>query len=417
MEDEDFTQKAATFKVYPRVLERLKEIIPFQDVYHVFTAGNKPEDFWRQVDTLPSSVSLELHALAATTPTHDRDFPPGSLTPYFQDFWVARHPGVKVSNPAAVTHLSPRALREYLDSSKIWNESGSGWTCPGTSVVFSFDNLLYMCDAFASQSRPWVFCPVDEIRTSYMDFDKVLERLATLDVSGIQMKLRAFEYISTNAFVQDVKVFSGNVASKLADFSCPEELSSALGELMRDSEALVKQQEGDLELPPVSDWVKTRADALVSQVEMPLEQKNACVWTQQVLQARTGQNGDSVFEKESLAELLFGSQHGDVMPLPYTNCRAELPTESPLPRAKSVFRAFVARELLKNGYEKASESVLDILTDVIMCEVKRVASDAASKVSTLQKGAHRNDADIVKRALDTIGYDIFSMTLGFNKGK
>ena len=419
MEDEDYTLKAQIFNVHPCVLERLHEIVPFRDTFLSLTSGNKPEDFWRQVDTLPSPIALELHALGVAIPTSDLDFPPDSLTPYFQDFWLARHPGVSISNCAAVTRVSPRALREYLDSSSTWTASGAGWTCPGTDVVFSFETLLHMCDAFATQGRPWIFCPVDEIRGSYMDFDKIIERLPTLDLSAIQAKLRAFEYKSTAEFVQDMKVFSGNVASKLADFVCPPDLSLALSQLMHDSEALVRKQDSALEIAPVSDWVKSRADALVNQTEIPIERRNSGVWTQQVLQARTGQNGESVFERESLAELLFSNPQGDVMPLPYTNCRAELPAESPLPRAKAVFRAFVAKELMKNGYEKANESVLDILTDVIMGEVKRVATDAASKVSMLQKGTRRNDADvdIVKRALNAIGYDIFSMTLGFSKGK
>ena len=415
MEGEDFTQKASLLNVHPRVLDRLREIVPFEESFGLLTSSNKPEDFWRQIDGLPSAIALELHALAATVPVNDRDFPPDSLTPYFQDFWLARHPDYELTIPAAVTQIGPEVLLNYLRSSRSWQEKNGAWVCAASPVPFSFDNILAMCNAYISEGRPWLFCPIDEVRASYIAFEGIVERAPmTLDLSEIQAKLRVFQYKSTNEFVSDVQGLLGKgVASKLGQFSFPVKLMTLLGKLMKDSEGMVS---GQSKMPEgnVNDWIKTRADALVAQMNVPIEKRSITVFTPQVLQARTGQNGDCLFERESLAELLFSNPNGDVMPLPYTNCRAELPTGSPLPHAKSVFRSFVAAQLLKSGYRSATESVMDILTDVVLCEIAKVASDAASKVATL-KGGKRDDSDIMMKSLSTIGYDIYAMRMTLNK--
>jgi hypothetical protein len=181
----------------------------------------------------------------------------------------------------------------------------------------------------------------------------------------------------------------------------PEDVTEALSALVRKGKAVYDLPPEPPEIGPINDWIRTRSDALVRQMSLPLQQRSAFVLTPQVLQARMGQPVDAPFEPFSIAELLFSNSSGEVAPMPFASCRVELPFASPVAYCRAVFRRFVARQLLALGYVEASDPVLDILADVVAHELKKVAQTAA----TIQQGAAVDQARCLAHALGACGYD------------
>lgn len=93
------------------------------------------------------------------------------------------------------------------------------------------------------------------------------------------------------------------------------------------------------------------------------------------------------------------------MPLPYSNCVAELPSNKTATNTMNAFRSFVVERLMKRGYAAAAESTLDILTDVVMCEVKKIGSEVASNLRC-NKGSRASAVDVTKRVLQS-KYDLY----------
>jgi hypothetical protein len=390
-----------------RVVERLRELVPLKEPFTQITSATKADEFWRLVDALPSHISLEIHALAAMTPTTDRDFPRDTFAPFYQDLWVAHRECPEFRNPAAVSQISQAAVEDVLRQQDGWSDRDDFWFCRYSSVGFEMRLLMNMCNAFAVQGKPWLFCPIDEIRCAYMDFDRVVEKFDTrYDSTAIQAKLRSFHYSSTEEFVADAKPFSSSaVLSKLGEFRSSQELGAALARLLKAASAALCEPSPGPAIDEIDDWKRTRAEALLSQMSLPLEQRAAFSLSAQVLRARTGQPADTVFERGSLAELLFTNSYGDVMPLPFTNCRSELPSGSPIPLAKTSFRSFVAKQLLKNGYTSATQSVMDILTDVVVFEIRKIGLAAA----TVKEGSKADSRTIMQQALKSCCYDPYTL--------
>jgi hypothetical protein len=347
------------------VLERLREHIPFKESQALFTAITKPEDFWRLVDTLPSDISLDLHSVAALIPCSDRDFPSDSLTPFYQDLWIANQVAAETDldlhSPVAISKFPLSRLSDLLTETKGWTFRDGKWFCSASKVGFDIHLLGHMCDAFYFNGKPWLFCPIDEIRVGYIEFDRVFERLDQIrcDYSPIQSKLLSLSYNSTDAFIKDLKQFSPHLPP-LSDFKIPAALCNYLSFILQSSATIMQQNVFTPEVDEIDEWKLSRASALAAQVSLPLDKRASYSLTPQILQARTGQPVDVVFQRNSIAELLFSSAAGEVMPLPFTSCRSQLPAESLMPFAKSTIRIFVARQLAMAGYNMATEAVLDI---------------------------------------------------------
>lgn len=408
---EGLVKKAAIFGVDSTVLERLSELVPFHESISYLTSGNCPRDFWCMIDTLPSAVSLELHALAASIPTHDRDFPEDTIGPLYQDIWLARNPELSLVNRVAVTQISAAQFRECLDKSTEWEDNDNTWTSKACGASWSFSTLHSMCNAFLMNGKPWIFCAVDAIRVGYIELDRIVERLEkaenALDLSAIRGKMCSFQYSTSDEFAQDLKAKGEKgVAGNTEPFTCSTEITAAVRALMRSCTGGV-QTVPDAE---PCEWACGRAGFVSDQAAIPVENWTTCGTTAQILQARTGQSCEAVFERDSLEALLFTSSNGEVLSLPYTNCRAALPRESPVPTAKNVFRTFVAQELIANNFETANESCMDILTDIVVNAVRQIAEEG-SKLTADRKGAKGSDAAVVGRALRALKYDTFSMTM------
>jgi hypothetical protein len=149
------------------------------------------------------------------------------------------------------------------------------------------------------------------------------------------------------------------------------------------------------EIGPMNEMIRSRSEALVQQMRLPLQQRSAFVLTPQVLQARMGLNPEAPFAPLSIAELLFSNANGEPAPMPFASCQVELPATSSLPYCRAVFRKFAARILLEVGFSSTSDSVLDILADVVHEEVRRIAQTAL----LIQQGTEWNAAQCLTHAL------------------
>jgi hypothetical protein len=395
-----------------RVIERLREIIPYREPLALILAATKPDEFWRWIDALPPAYSLELHALAATTPLVDHDFPTDTFTPYWQNFWVAYQvkttsdPGFET--PAAISQVSPRIIEELLEGNDTWTMQDNLWYVEGSPVGFELRLLVDICNSFIHDGNPWFFCPIDEIRCAYMDYDRILERISEprSAVVAMQTKLRHFEYASLEHFLADVKSLGPTVpVSKLGEFATAPEIVRSLGELETAALQALKEDSGLPVVESIDDWTRTRADHLVAQLSLPIADRIGYSVTPQILRARTGQPAEAIFTRGSVAELLFSNSRGEIMPLPYTSCHSEIPTGSPAQYARAVLKGFVARQLMRHEYDRSTATVLDILTDVILFETRKIATTAA----TIKKGSAIDARSVVIQSLKNCGYDTYML--------
>jgi hypothetical protein len=262
-----------------------------------------------------------------------------------------------------------------------------------------------MCDAFLFGGRPWVFCPIAQIRSMYLDFAKVVDQLdVRYDYTEILSKMRLFAYDSTQSFVNAIKRWaSTGVLSQIADVRLSID-TAPIASLLQTVVAVMHQNTFTPSPLFNDEWTMTRASSLVSQLSLPLEKRLSYSLTPQILQARTGQSTDAVFQRGSIAELLFSNSAGDVMPLPFASCRAELPAQGNVQFAHAAVRRFVAGQLMRGKFKRASESSLDVLTDVALFEIKAIAEAAA----VIRKGSKVNAKAVMMQALRSRGVESYA---------
>ena len=70
-----------------------------------------------------------------------------------------------------------------------------------------------MCSAYSSGSRPWLFCPIDDIRIAYIDFEQALSKHDPTAASEIWTRMRNFTYNTTDSFIRDVSDVLGTTVS------------------------------------------------------------------------------------------------------------------------------------------------------------------------------------------------------------
>jgi hypothetical protein len=214
----------------------------------------------------------------------------------------------------------------------------------------------------------------------------------------ILARLRAFGYSSSTQMQEAV----GEADElNLPQFELPPAVVGALSALVTRSKSVFRQPPRAPEIGPVNDWIRSRSQALVRQMALPLNQRSAFVLTPRALRARMGRSPAAAFEPFSIAELLFSDSNGEVAPMPFASCGVDLTAESPSTYCIAVFRRFAAQRLLTFGYEAASDVVLDILADVVRQEVKRIARSAL----VIHQGTQAETGLALRRALEVSGYD------------
>jgi hypothetical protein len=400
----DLDAISESFCVKTEVIEILFNFLPFRDMFDQITSATTCEEFWDFIDSLPRHISMRIHACQARLETTSKDFPAETLSPVLELFWAAnllsQNKTPTTINARAITQVYPEHICKFLTELGHWEQvSESEWRFG--EVIFSMNSLVLMCDTFLSNGRTWIFCDIPDLRISYFIFAEQIRSLgdqfAYLKARTLN-KLRCFGYFSSDQMLDDIKD-AGTL--EIPRFEMPSEVSAALSALMKKSMTVWSLPPKSPEIGPINDWVRTRSEALVIQMALPLQQRSAFILTPQVLQARMGQNPEAPFEPFSITELLFSNSDGEAAPMPYSSCKVELPSGSPIKYCRSVFRRFVARQLLAFGYEVASDPVLDILADVVGNEVKKIAQTAV----TIQQGTQAEPELCLVHALEVCGYD------------
>jgi hypothetical protein len=397
--------------VKPTVIELLQDIIPFPDIFEQFITANSQRHFWDLVDSLPRRFSLKLHGAELKSDTASRDFPRESLSPILQSFWASHRELLAIKensqskrpcsiNSPAITQVTPDHVCSILSESEGWlRASESEWTFG--AFVFSIDSLVNVCEAYISKGRPWFFCEIETVRSAYSACWAHAESIESRTLylrEKIKHKLLNFGYASSIQIAEDFREVGLDPAP---DPGIPVELAQSLGNLVNQSKTIFRMPPRPLEIGLINDWIESRAEALVAQMNLPLQQRCAFLLTPAILQARMGQTSENPFEPFSLAELLFSDSNGEVAPMPFASARAELPATSPVVYCRSVLRRFVGRQLVGFGFQAASEPVMDILADVMGNEVKRIAQTAVA----IQKGTGAASGDCLVHALDVCGYE------------
>ena len=403
----DFDAAAKDLGVKPEVLEALFNEIPFKDSFETIISTGNPEDFWDYVDSLPRRLCMKLHNIELRFDVRADEFCEETLSPILESFWAAQVASKNITpetvNPRAITEVSRDLVEGYLSQAGGWTKEDDNHV-RFEGQVFDLDALACMCDCAISDGRAFLFCEIPELRAAYSVFGREVEKLDAkyhFTKSQITRKLRKLAYRSTEEMIGDLK---GLQCGEIPRFEISEEMHKALLALLDAAGEVFRAPPKGPEIGPVNEWIESRAEALVQQMSLPLQQRNAFVLTPEILQARTGMTDDAKFEPLSLAELLFSNSKGEAHPMPFANCRAELPAVSPIVYCRAVVRRFVASCLLKTGYTTASDPVLDILTDVIEREIKRVSQTAC----VIRQSSGQDDRTCLEHALKTCNYDVFA---------
>lgn len=453
MDDEiDFSAIAENLNVKESVIDHLSTILPFKDSFDFLVSANSNDFFWSLVDLLPRHHAMHLHSIDIEIPTSSKDFPKDFISPSIQTFWasncISQGKSPTTINNRSISRVYSSGLRYLLKENECWSiEEDSQRAIWEKDTAFNFDVSLLcnVCNSFISNGLPWLFLEISDLRSTY---NQIYQYLTTIEdrnilyrVKPIENKLKSLSFASTD----EIKEALGDLQPEfeIVEFQVPPELLDDLRTLMHLSKECTMEQKIDFHrqslsesnndgftnendaslqkknlgscppaMPPIDEWTRTRTEALVSQMSLPLQQRNAFQMTPSIFSARMGQicsnedgKNDSPFEPLSLSELLFSDSNGNVAPMPYLSCKVELPSQSYTLFCKSALKRFVARKMLKNGYESTSDACLEILVDMLTNELKKIAQNS-SRISKYKNKDEVDDKDILLPALELCGYDI-----------
>lgn len=454
-EEINFSTIAENLNVKESVIDYLSTILPFKDSFDFLVTADCNDFFWDLIDLLPRHHAMHLHSLDIEIPTDSKDFPKDFITPTIQSFWasncISQGKSPTTINSRSISRIYPSGLRHLLKEDECWSieeDSQRAVWEKDANFNFDIDLLCNVCNSFISNGLPWLFLEIEDLRSTY---NQIYQYLCSIDdrnlmfkVNSVENKLKALSFSSTEEIRDELGEMQPEF--EIIEFQIPPELIDGVKTLMLRSKECIMEQKIDQTrqpyndnnndvfandnemnvqrkgldpcpptIPPIDEWTRTRTDALVSQMTLPLQQRSAFQMTPSIFSARMGQvfssNGDkseSPFEPLSLSELLFSDASGNVAPMPYLSCKVELPSKSYTLFCKSALKRFVARKMLKNGYESTSDSCLEILVDMLTNELKKIAQNS-SRISKCANQNEVNDEDILFQALELCGYDIVSL--------
>lgn len=451
-EEIDFSVIAEKLKVKESVIDHLSTILPFKDSFDFLVSVDSNEFFWNLIDLLPRHHAMHLHSLDIEIPTTSKDFPKEFISPTIQTFWasncISQGKSPTTINSRSITRIYSSGLRYLLQEDENWSiEEDSQRAIWEKDKSFNFDISLLgnVCNSFISNGLSWLFLELSDLRLTY---NKIYQHLSSIEdrnlfyrVIQIENKLKTLSFNST----EEIREALGdlNPEFEITEFQVPPELLDDIRALMQHSKECTMEQNIDMQrqslsesnsdeseanaqkknlgfcppsLPAIDEWTRTRTEALVTQMSYPLQQRSAFQMTPSIFSARMGQvynnssdgKNNSPFEPLSLSELLFSDSSGNVAPMPYSSCKVELPSQSYTLFCKSALKRFIARKMIKNGYESTSDACLDILVDMLTNELKKIAQNS-SRISKCVNKDEVDDKDILLRALELGGYDVVSL--------
>lgn len=399
-----------TLGVQQSVLTRLREIAA--DDYENFINKKDSQSFWDGIDeSLPIEKAMELRRLQLEIPTTSKDFVGGFLTPSLQNFFLINHKpsdhgNTSDSKPKKV--LNNEDLIKFLEESQQWKrgEDPNIWICG--KAEFSTESLFSICSKFVNNENPWEDCP--SLSQTYNEaFEFLKSRPDSEDFTQVHRKMHELRYYTNTDLKTDIEKITGkNSGIKLSTLKEPRTLTDALRKMMNTvgSSDDGNQEDSSDRQSHIPEWYFPRLNPLVDSAAKPLNEQKPFKLTQSIISARAGIS-DSPFEQGSLAELLFTTDDGTVAPLPFSSTHAEIPKRKANSFAKDATRKYVAQVLLDMKYERASEAGVEILTDILLEQMRNVAMHAAAKTKG-GKSSGKAAATAVMQTLRQKGYGLSS---------
>lgn len=367
--------------VRAEVIETLFNELEFKDSFEYVISVRSADEFWNRVDGLPRRMSMALHMveIKANVPTFE--IQQESVSPVLESFWAAnamsRSETLTSACSQAITGVNTGFVEACVEKRKGWKNVGDGkWKF--ADQVFSSQNLADMCDSFIVGGRCWLFCDIHALRAAYSACSQHVAGSGKMGSAELRIneRLESVWYSSAEEMTKDADSLD------VPDFLISDELRDELTWILIQSKDAVKRRGCAPEIAPITESIMARAKALVGQMDLPLQQRGAFNVTSQMLQARSGIPQNDAFDSNSIHELLFTSSNGEPCPMPYIDNKRNLPAASPTAFCRSVFRNFVKEELVSAGYQTSTDSVLDILTDVVAHEIRRMSQAAVSVGAT-----------------------------------
>ena len=373
---------AQQLDVQKQVLVRLKELSAIS--YNTLTSNKDNQSFWEAVDNLPLEQAMELHRLQLEIPTTCKDFEGDFLSPCLEEYYYAYCEAngiteIKIEKPEG-RELSSELIIETLGKTKGWNINEDGTWITGRQS-FSVDILLKMCEARMKGEKPWVFfepfnsCYSEGLRFLTEDKGKSEE-----ECRHIIDKMKEFKYNTSNDLKADIEKLVGRSSgAKLPALKEPRTIGDGLRKLMSEVAACLGDEGcGSVELRGASEYAKARVGALIEAAGRPVEKQRPLGAAGMALSARAGSGpSEGALEPGSLAELLFGSESGEVAPLPYSSAVAEVPSGPTPTFARDATRRYTAMLLGDLGFVEAPATALEMLTDVIGESLRDIATNVS----------------------------------------
>lgn len=385
----DFSSASSRLLIKPSVLESLYLSLPYRDVFPYFSCAPSATAFWSRVDSLPPALSAPLHSLALElSAPPSRDIPSDCLRPALQSYWAAAcaASGLRPqsSQPSAVPRAGDALIAAAAAAAGCAPDSGA-WRVG--DLRLSARDLRLMCEARARGGMPWLFLGADDARAGYC------AAACAGGSAALERGLRALSFGSAAAL-------RAECCGAVPEFSLSAGARSALTALL-DSAADALSRAADAPyLGGVDSAAAARAQALTEQLSLPIHQRAAFCVTPQALQGRLGMPCARAFEPLSLAELLLADADGRPYPLPHAGCAGAGCAGLDAAFCRAALRRCAARELRACGYAKVTEQAADVLADVMVEEVRRIALTCA------QMGGEAPDRERVEHALEVNGYDV-----------
>lgn len=379
----DFSALANKFGVKEEVIESLYSYVNYPESFEFIISSTDNKDFWEKIDKLPVTISMHLHSIQIELPNMDKDFTPDCLSPELQKFWAANCINTKTtplsSNCVAFSRIYPDDLDILFKRLHQWRREDDDYV--HGDFRLSIRNFIYMCDAYSIDGYPWLFCDIDIIRKSYIEMYEMAQKIPSYYdhiATGINEKIIQFQYENKEVFVKDIAL-SEIDCSKMINFHIPSSVLDSISRILEESYELIKTSQKYPPIGPLDDWTISRTEGLVRQIGLPLHQRSAFDLTPQIFLARIGEDDESYpYEPNSITELLLSNAERQTMALPYSHCFSELPKNTMLPYVRSCLRRFIAKQLIQNGFSGASNTSLDVLTDVIHNDIKCIGRSAAA---------------------------------------
>ena len=455
---EDLDSLSRQLKIKKNVLVRLKEISGPK--FSNFSNIKSQELFWDAVDdNLSFSESNELHKMELEFATSSNSFDSSFLNASFQDLFLyncklnERVPSIidfpqkqeenesgkkedaeeggedeKEEDEEPIT-ISEDDITEYLENSKQWTSNDEKWIC--NKQEFTVENLLKMCIAFIKGGHTWEYCAV--LSQTYNEALEFMEaRDEGEDFSNVLKKMTEVKYITNADLKNDVEKVTGKKSGiSLSQLRVPRALTDSLRKLMqemkkRNSENIQNQEEeeeeeeeekkenvepekkeeepkAEVELKEPSHWYEDRLQTLLDIAAAPIPEKKQFELTPSIINSRVGAISPS-FEQGSIAEMLFMSDTGCAATMPYNSTVAEIPSMPKPTFVQDATRKFVAQNLIEHNYNSTSITAIEVLTDIIVRELKEISLDSAKYNHSKKKPLTPKES--VKKALRDHKYDI-----------